>query len=74
METYHTYMALSCERRRTDLEKVEHNMRIKEALYLKASRPWSKILVKLAGIMISAGEKLKSSAEKDLQNCYPAAS
>jgi len=74
METYYLYSELAEENRRIDLERVKHYQMIKEAESVKLARPWSKLLVKLAGVLIELGLKMKYYAERDTKQNFPFAS
>lgn len=70
METYYANIALAHENTRLAHEKAAQYRMIKEAEAGGLHRPRSRMLVKLAGILIRTGLRLKSYAEKDLKSNF----
>ena len=68
MEIYNINYELVKETQRHAEEKAEKFALVKQAELGDAKSSRSKILVKLAGILIDAGLRLKNYAEKDLKN------
>lgn len=72
MNEYYNIVAQIEENRKIAMEKASHAMLVKLAKQANPDDRWSKLLVKLAGILISIGNQLKKHAEKDLQPQFPA--
>ncbi len=70
-EYYNTVMQVE-ENRRLRLERARHYELVKLARQARMDNRWSKLLVKLAGILIQTGIHLKKYAEKDLNHHFPA--
>lgn len=68
METYYTYYEHVKETQRLAKERAVKFAMVKQAEQGNAKGNKSKMLVKLAGILINAGTRLKNYAEKDLKN------
>ncbi len=71
MNEYYNIIAQIEENRKIAMEKANHTALVKLAKQANPDDRWSKLLVKLAGILINAGNQLKKHAEKDLQRQFP---
>jgi hypothetical protein len=74
MDSYYTSVTLAKMNRLQAQERAEHYQMAQQAMSGRIHRPWAKLLVKLAEIMIRTGERLKNNAERDLKDCFRTAS
>jgi len=65
------YEVLAADRRVQIEECVKHNMLVHEAEKSFIGHHGSKMLVKLARLLILAGEHLMSHAERDMKTTFP---
>ena len=74
MDPYYVNTILADEYRRNAHASALHYHMVCEAEAGQTEGPWSKMLVKLAGIMIRTGEKIKSHAQREKKHHFPIAS
>jgi hypothetical protein len=74
MESYYLSISQAKINRHHAQERAKQYRMARQAVSVRKSRPWTKLLVKLAEIMIRTGERLKTNAERDLKDCFRTAS
>lgn len=74
MDSYYASVSQAQINRHQAQERAEQYRMAQQAMSGRINRPWAKLLVKLAEIMIRTGERLKTNAERDLTDCFRTAS
>ena len=68
MNSFFTNMEIAREIRTEAHKSAAHYKLVRLALQKKEKKTWSKLLVKLGGMLIEIGGSLKSRAERDLHH------